>query len=220
VGAVVGDKFDRIVANRKLAFRAVHRDPNSMYDVWQIHSSKVICVDSPRRLDLPYIRADAILTENPDVTLFMRFADCVPIIFLDPVRKVVGLAHAGWKGTVGGVASATVERMVSVYGCRPGDILAGIGPSIGPHHYEVGPEVVARVEDVFGHYAPRLLPEKNGRVQFDLWEANRRMVESRGVGQVEVSSICTACHLDDWYSHRAENGKTGRFGALIGLNGV
>ena len=219
VGAVVGDELDRVVTNRKRAFRAVRRDPRSMYDVWQVHSAAVVCADAPRELDTPYIKADAILTDNPDVTVFMRFADCVPIMFLDQERKVVGLAHAGWQGTIKGVSASTVETMVSHYGCQPGDILVGIGPSIGPHHYDVGPEVISQVESVFGDYAPRLLPNENGTVKFDLWEANRWILEQAGVGRVEVSSICTACQLEDWYSHRGENGKTGRFGALIGLNG-
>jgi YfiH family protein len=217
VGAVVGDEINRVVANRERAFRAVRRDPSSIFDVWQVHSAEVVCTDAPRKLDTPYVKADAILTQNPEVTLFMRFADCVPILFLDPIRKVIGLAHAGWLGTIKGVAPTTVKKMVSQYECKPGDILACIGPSIGPHHYPVGPEVVSQVENVFGDFAPRLLPEENGAVQFDLWEANHWQLEQAGVRQIEVSSICTACEPDNWYSHRGENGKTGRFGALIGL---
>jgi hypothetical protein len=149
----------------------------------------------------------------------MRFADCVPILLYDPVQGVVGLAHAGWQGTVKGIATSAVEAMQARYGSRPVDIRAGIGPSIGVHHYAVGAEVIARVRESFGEAAASFLPETNGAVQFDLWAANRFLLEQAGVFQVEVAGLCTACHPQDWFSHRAQNGRTGRFGALIALNG-
>jgi hypothetical protein len=162
-------------------------------------------------------KADAILTDRPEVTLFMRFADCVPVMFYDPHRRVVGLAHAGWKGTVGGMVTETVAAMQVEYGSDPADIQAAIGPSIAAHHYPVGPEVVAEVEKAFGEEAGGLLDRSNGQAHFDLWAANRLLLERAGVRQVEVAGICTACHLEDWYSHRGEQGQTGRFGVLIAL---
>jgi len=179
----------------------------------------VICTDAPRPQQVTHKKADAILTDNPEVTLFMRFADCVPILFFDPVKKVVGLAHAGWRGTVNQIATATVEKMVSVYGCCSEDIEAGIGPSIGPEHYEVGPEVVQQVRENFGPQAAFLLKSRNGSTYFDLWEANRFLLKKAGLMKIEISGLCTACHPQDWFSHRGEQGKTGRFGALIALNG-
>jgi copper oxidase (laccase) domain-containing protein len=107
--------------------------------------------------------------------------------------------------------------MVSVFGCRPVDILAGIGPSIAAHHYEVGSNVVKRVREAFGQQAHPLLPSKNGSTFFDLWAANRLLLEQAGLQQIEISGLCTACHPEDWFSHRGEQGKTGRFGALIAL---
>ena len=107
--------------------------------------------------------------------------------------------------------------MQAAYGSTPANILAAIGPSIGPDHYEVGPDVVERVRASFNGDAPSLLQTRDGRVHLDLWAANRLTLEQAGVGQVEVAELCTACAPDDWYSHRAQNGKTGRFGALIGL---
>jgi hypothetical protein len=155
------------------------------------------------------------------VTLFMSFADCVPILLYDPLRKVVGLAHAGWQGTVNQVAARAVEAMRDCYGSSPADIWTGIGPSIGLHHYEVGPEVVEQVQRSFGADAAGLLQSFNGGgrsgVNFDLWGANRLALERAGVRHIEVSGLCTACHLEDWFSHRAEKGTTGRFGALIAL---
>jgi YfiH family protein len=217
VGGYIGDPLENTYLNRVRAFEALGRDPDSVYDVWQIHSADVICTDVPRPKDVAHKKADAILTHNPEITLFMRFADCVPILIYDPVQKVVGVAHAGWQGTVKRVVTATVEKMVSVYGSLPADIRAGIGPSIGAHHYEVGLDVVQQVRDTFGDQAEALLPTQNGSVFFDLWAANRFLLEQAGVRNIEISGLCTACHPQDWFSHRGENGKTGRFGALIAL---
>ena len=177
----------------------------------------MICKREPRPTHAAHKKADAILTDNPNVTLFMRFADCVPIMYFDPVKKVVGIAHAGWRGTVNQIATATVDKMVSEYGCHREYIQVGIGPSIGPDHYEVGVEVIEKVIRNFGNDAIRLLQSKNGSTFLDLWEANYILLQNAGINKVEISGICTACHLRDWFSHRAENGKTGRFGALIAL---
>jgi YfiH family protein len=147
----------------------------------------------------------------------MRFADCVPILFHDPKKGVVGIAHAGWLGTVRGAAKTAVETMVSRYGSQPGDILAAIGPSIGPDHYEIGRDVIVQIQDCFGAQADGLLKTKKRRTYLDLWAANALQLRHAGVEKIELAEICTACHLDDWFSHRAEKGKTGRFGALIGL---
>jgi len=216
--AMVLDDHDRVKNNRILAFNALGRQPESMYDVWQVHSADVVCADKPRSWDIPHVKADAILTNNPDVTLFMRFADCVPILLHDPVQRVVGVVHAGWQGTVRKTLSASIEMMIEHYHCQPEDIQAGIGPSIAAHHYQVGTDVIGSVQKVFGEFAERLLPVQDGAVQFDLWRANQLLLEQSGVRDIQISGICTACHLDDWFSHRAENGQTGRFGALIGLN--
>ena len=223
VGATVGDDSGRVQANRQLSFQAIGRSLESLFDVWQVHSTEVVCTDSPRPPGVPHLKADAILTDRPGVTLFMRFADCVPIFLFDPVRHVVGLVHAGWKGTVDKAVEAAVHVMKRRYLSNPADILAGIGPSIGAHHYEVGPEVAALARTAFGMDAAALVQPKDRnpagetKVQFDLWAANRLILENLGVRYIEMSEICTACNLSDWYSHRAEKGRTGRFGTLIGL---
>jgi YfiH family protein len=147
----------------------------------------------------------------------MRFADCVPILLHDPERKVVGIAHAGWMGTVKGTVRFAVEALQQRFGSKLKDIRAGIGPSIGPDHYEVGPEVVEQVRQAFQGDASKLLSKGTGRMKFDLWTANRLLLEKAGVDQVEMAELCTACHTKDWYSHRAEKGRTGRFGAIIAL---
>jgi polyphenol oxidase len=217
VGSTVGDEQERVLENRLRSFRALGRDPYSIFDVWQVHSADVVIAEAPHFSRPPEFKADAILTDKPDVTLFMRFADCVPILLHDPKKNVVGVVHAGWQGTVKKILRETLKAMQVTYGSKPADVLAAIGPSIGPDHYEIGPDVIAQVRASFNGDADALLRTHEGHVYFDLWAANRLTLEQAGAGQVQVAALCTACHRDDWYSHRAEKGKTGRFGALIGL---
>lgn len=219
VGGTVGDDAARVRENRSRSFAALGLKLESLFDVWQVHSADAAFAQAPRREGEDHQKADIILTDRPEVTLYMRFADCVPIMLHDPRLGIVGLAHAGWLGTVRGAASAAVRAMTERYGSKPADILAAIGPSIGPDHYEVGPEVVAQVQRAFGPAASNLVEARNGRTYLDLWAANRVQLEGAGVHQIEVSEICTACHLEDWYSHRAEKGQTGRFGAVLALSG-
>lgn len=222
VGATVGDVAENVRENRVRSFKALKRSFESLFDVWQVHGTEVVCAQAPRPPEQAHQKADAILTDRPGVTLFMRFADCVPIFVYDPRKKVIGLIHAGWLGTVRQTAAAALDAMRACYGSQPQDILAGIGPSIAAHHYEVGPEVATQVQAAFGDDASGLLlpargPGSQEKVLLDLWAANRLVLERLGVRHIEIAGICTACHLDDWYSHRGEKGQTGRFGALIGL---
>lgn len=217
VGGTVGDEIERVRQNRLLSFEALECKPDSIFDVWQVHSADAVCARAPRRFDEPYRKADIILTDRPEVTLFMRFADCVPLLFHDPRKGIIGVAHAGWMGTVKDVATRTVNVLQAEYGSDPADVIACIGPSIGPDHYEVGEDVIRKVQQTFGKDSDMLLEPHDGRIHFNLWKANQRQLERAGIGRIELAGICTACHTDDWYSHRAEKGRTGRFGALISL---
>jgi YfiH family protein len=217
LGGTVGDDPQRVQENRRLALASLGLHLDSVFDVWQVHGVEVVIAETPRRPELHY-QCDIALTDKPGVTLMMRFADCVPVLLYDPIHKVVGIAHAGWMGTVRGAVRAAVEAMQVRFGSRPADIQAGIGPSIGPDHYQVGPDVVIQVRQAFGERASSLLVERAGAIHFDLWAANRQALEQTGVMQIEVAGLCTACHTDDWFSHRAERGRTGRFGAIIALS--
>jgi hypothetical protein len=217
VGGTVGDDLDRVKENRLLSFHALSRAPESAFEVWQVHSADVVCTRAPRPHGESLRQADVILTDTPEVTLFMRFADCVPILLHDSGKGVVGLAHAGWRGTLQDVAIATVDAMRKQYGSNPADITAGIGPSIGPDHYQIGADVILQVMQKYGDESEVLLKSHNGKIHFDLWKANQLLLERAGVSKIEHAGICTACHTNDWFSHRAENGRTGRFGALISL---
>jgi YfiH family protein len=231
MGGSVGDDPIRVIENRRKAFSVVGRSPESVFDVWQVHSAEVVCATAPRPRDQSPQQADAILTDKDHVTLLMRFADCVPVMLFNPITKVVGLVHAGWQGTVKKVVKEAVVVMHSQYHSNPQDILAAIGPSIGSCHYEVGEDVIRYVHLAFGMDAPALLKpiqvqydasqSSNLPLAFDLWSANRLLLEQAGVRHVQIAGLCTACHTEDWFSHREEKGKTGRFGVLIGLkNGI
>jgi YfiH family protein len=211
-----GDAREHVRENRGRAFRALDRAPESVADLWQVHSADVIVADTPNGPQDYKGKADTLLTDQPAVTLFLRFADCVPILLYDPRRPAVGVVHAGWRGTLLKAAAAAVRAMTEHYGTRPAEVVAAIGPSIGPCHYAVGPEVVAQTRAAFGD-ADALLPRVNGGHHLDLWAANAQALSEAGVEQIALGGVCTACRCEDFFSHRAAGGKTGRFGALIGL---
>jgi YfiH family protein len=216
-GASVGDDLNRVKQNRENALAIINVKPNSVYDVHQIHSTEIVLTDRSLYQDEPHIKADAIITNRPNITLMMRFADCVPIFLFDPVNRVIGLSHAGWIGTVNKITEKAVLKMKLEFKTNPADILAAIGPCIGPDHYAVGKEVVDKVISSFGDITEKLIINRNGKSYFNLWKANHVILTEVGVNKIEVAEICTNCNLDDWYSHRGEHGKTGRFGVVMGL---
>jgi YfiH family protein len=218
LGGTVGDDPERVRHNKQLALAALDCHPESVIDVWQVQSDRVLVAESPRGEQAPF-QADAIITDRPELTLLMRFADCVPILLFDPVRSAIGTVHAGWLGTVRKVAAEAVAAMQQAFRTRPADLIACIGPSIGPDHYPVGPEVVEQVRTAFGKEADHHLHPRDGEVCLDLWSANHSLLAGLGVGLIEQSGVCTACHPEDWYSHRGDRGRTGRFGAAISMGG-
>jgi YfiH family protein len=223
VGGTVGDDIERVRMNRKMSFKALDLNEERAYEVWQVHGSVVAIADSPRESTLPFIKSDAILSAAVDVPLFMRFADCVPIFLYDPKHDVIGLVHSGWLGTVRKVVAEVIDTMVELYGTSPNNVIAAIGPSIGPDHYTIGKDVESQIVKSFGENSDLILNKTGGnetktvKTNLDLWRANEMLLQQKGVANIEISGICTACNLKDWFSHRAEGGKTGRFGAVIVL---
>lgn len=217
VGGNVGDETTRVRENLRRACAVVGRDPHSIYDVWQVHSARVVQADRPRS-GRELIKADVLISNDPSVTLFMRFADCVPIFFYDPKHRAIGLVHSGWLGTVRRAPVVAIQAMAEAFGTHPEDLFVGIGPAIGPDHYPIGSEVAERVRETFGSSAGNHLQTHDGEVYLNLWSANCDLLAREGVKSVEVAELCTACHLEDWYSHRGEGRITGRFGAMIALN--
>ena len=148
----------------------------------------------------------------------LRFADCTPIMFYDPHSHVIALTHAGWRGTVLGIAQATVRSMIDAFSSDPSQIIAGIGPAIGPCCFAVGNDVAERFHSQFPEAGLFVKKSETGFV-VNLSEANRLQLISRGCSEdhIETSGLCTACRSDMFFSHRREQGETGRFGLLAGL---
>jgi YfiH family protein len=217
-GASVGDDGNRVRQNKENALRVLGVHANSVYDVHQVHSSEIAVTERPLLPDETHINADAMITKTPGITLMMRFADCVPILFFDPVNRAIGMAHAGWIGTINKIAGKTVQKMIEAFGTVPSNLQAAIGPSIGPDHYAVGAEVVEKVISNFGESSNQIIIHNQGKTYLDLWKANQLVLAESGVCNIEAADICTQCNLGDWYSHRGENGNTGRFGVVMGLN--
>lgn len=210
----VGDTKNSVIENRKRITNCLSLKEDSIYDVWQVHSNKVVFAENPRKPHQPHKKADAIITNNPGVTIMMLFADCVPIMMYDPKNNVASITHAGWQGTVNKIVGETVISMQKKYACQPENIIACIGPSICVNHYEIGEEVAEEVERSF-EKTQQILIRKEGKLHMDLQCANRIILENNGVKRIQNSNICTACNMNDWYSHRAEKGQTGRFAAII-----
>lgn len=212
-----GDSVENVIENRRRIFQVLDRPVESIYDTWQVHGTKIINAQSPRGLENTPIKADGIITNNKSLTLFMRFADCVPLLFFDPYKKVIGIAHAGWKGTVNQIGAKMVKRMSALYGCIPKNISAGIGPSICRHHYLVKEDVLNNVKQELPNYWEQLISKEGDGFHLDLQLTNKLILENEGLTDIEISPICTACNTDEWFSHRAEHGATGRFGTFIAL---
>lgn len=217
LGATVGDNPDRVRENRSRVLQAAGCSEESLFEVWQVHQAKILVADEPRSRKEGIPKADAVITNNPQITLLMRFADCVPLYFYDPNHHAIGLAHAGWKGTLKNIASKTVQAMGKEFGTDPKQIKTGIGPSIGPDHYEIKEDVLGQFADVYPKDIACFVREEDSAIKLNLWEANRYHLQKAGIRDIEIAEVCTACHLEDWFSHRGENGRTGRFGALFTL---
>ncbi|HMQ53532.1 MAG TPA: peptidoglycan editing factor PgeF [Anaerolineae bacterium] len=215
----VGDEDQTVQQNFRHACQSLAVRPEQTVSTRLVHGAAVLSVES---LSSEHFigEADSLITATPDLYLFMRFGDCAPLLFFDPIRRAVGLAHAGWRGTMQNVAGATVKQMVTQYGCHPADIIAVIGPAIGPCCYEVGQDVIDAVHQTFGS-AEGLLSFRGGKghlAHLDLEAANAQQLTAAGLQQIIRSGLCTACRRDEFFSHRAEKGRTGRFGVLIGVD--
>ena len=165
-----------------------------------------------------YRDVDGLVTDEPGVALAAFFADCVPLYFLDTSRRVIGLAHSGWRGTAGRIGREMIETMEREYGCGREHILAGIGPSICRECYEVSEDVAEIFRKEFGERVLSAGKEK-GKYQLDLWEANRLVLRQAGLAEekITVTDICTCCNPALLFSHRAGGGKRGNMGAFLML---
>lgn len=192
----------------------------------QTHTTNVLAVtDEERGMGLTrersYHDVDGLVTNVPGICLVTFFADCVPLYFVDPVKKVIGLSHSGWRGTVGKIGKETVERMHTEYGSEPEDILAAVGPSICQDCYEVSEDVAEQFRLQFGEeYWPSLFYKKeNGKYQLNLWKANELVFEEAGIKRehIAMTNLCTHCNSELLYSHRTAGDKRGNLCAFLAL---
>lgn len=170
---------------------------------------------------LPWSDVDGLITDEPGILLATFYADCVPLYFVDPVHRAIGLSHSGWRGTAARMGTLTVRAMKDAFGTRPEELLCAIGPSICQDCYEVGGDVAEQFSDGFSQADGALLRVGgDGAFHLNLWEANRQVLLSAGVrgDRIQTTDICTCCNPDNLFSHRYTKGRRGNLGAFLMLN--
>lgn len=168
----------------------------------------------------PYTDVDGLITNEPGVILSTFYADCVPLYFVDPVNKAIGLSHSGWRGTVGRMGQKTLEAMKEAFGTNPADVYAAIGPSICQDCYEISEDVAKHFYEEFqGHGEEILINKGNGKYQLDLWKTNEIVMLEAGIlpEHLAVTNVCTCCNEKALFSHRASQGKRGNLAAFLML---
>ena len=222
MSTAVRDDEAAVRKNRAMAYGVLGRDQNSVVHAHLIHGAHVTRVTSANHGQL-MPRTDGLITNDLGCALTMNFADCTPIFIFDPVNHAIGLGHAGWQGALADLPGALVRAMAAEFGSRPSQLLAAIGPTICHEHYEVDEPLVSRARAAFPDIIDQLLTYPNGRDRrphFNLPLTNKLNLMRAGVEQVEMSGYCSAETTDLFFSHRAEKGKTGRFGSLFVLLGT
>ena len=214
----IGDETTNVQVNIERLHGALGLNPSATISASQAQADRVALVGAAQRGTIVR-EVDALLTNEPGLPLMLRYADCVPILLFDPVHRAIGVVHAGWRGTVSKIAANAAQAMFDAFSTQPGDLIACIAPSIGPCCYAIRDDVIARLRTAFDKPDELLTTHPDGQVHFNLWEANAQQLRAIGVEQIEIAGICTADHTGDFYSWRAENAKTGRFGAIISLAG-
>lgn len=224
LGVKKDDSSKNILSNYDIFTRSLGIDMEDLVLTDQVHEDNIMEVTKKdrgkgfiRKSDI--IGIDGFITNESEVALVTFYADCVPLFFLDPKKKAIGLTHAGWKGTVERIGQKTIEKMVNTYESNPSDILVGIGPSIGKCCFEVGEEVIERVRDSFKDTKDYFYRKENGKYMLDLWDLNKDQFLEIGVKEYNItgSDICTKCNKDIFFSHRGDNGKTGSLAAMMQL---
>lgn len=226
IGFGTDDEYSNVLENRRIMADSVGIPLESFIMLNQVHKTNIAII-FPEMKGMGAIKkenaireTDAMITSVKGICLYVMAADCVSILFYDPVKQVIGAAHAGWRGTVDKIASLTVLKMQETYGCNPTDILVGIGPSIGPCCYNVGSDVIDSAMNAFGTTDRFIRCGANFMPHFDLWYANKYQLLQSGIPEahIEIAGICTMCESHNFFSSRVGKGVTGRFGAGIMLN--
>ena len=221
-----GDKEEAVRENYMRMAKALRVDADSFVFSQQTHTTNVRAVsfqDKGRGLLTPltYQDVDGLITNVPGLTLTTFYADCVPLYFVDPVHKAIGLSHSGWRGTVGRMGAVTLQRMQEEYGTDPANVIAAIGPSICQDCYEVSEDVIQEFQNTFEPKFHKQLfyRKENGKYQLNLWAANEIVLTEAGVPreQIAITNVCTCCNGDKLFSHRASQGRRGNLAAFLAL---
>lgn len=223
-----GDDPKRVQKNYELAAEALGVSPERIVCSDQTHTTNVRHVTAKdcgkglyRKKD--YSDVDGMITDEPGLVLAAFFADCVPLFFVDPEKRAVGLAHSGWRGTAGKMGLCMVSAMEQAFSSRPEDIRAAIGPSICVDCYEVSEDVIQEFEKRFDKKTMEeiCISKENGKYQLDLWKANRAVLLEAGVlpEHIAVTDICTCCNPKKLFSHRASHGQRGNLAAFLSICG-
>lgn len=223
-----GDDRENVLENYKIICNEIGVDYKKCVLSKQTHTTNIRIVDEAdigkgivKPLD--YDDVDGLITNIPGITLVTQFADCVGLLFYDPKKRVVAASHAGWRGTVGEIGKKTVAAMQDSFGCNPADILAAIAPSIGPCCFEVDRPVYDEFIKLQNVDINAIITDKgNGKYNINLWECNKQILKNAGVLEqnITVTDLCTKCHSDVFFSHRATLGKRGNLAAFICLDEV
>lgn len=220
-----GDDETAVLENYRRVAQALGTTIDHIVTSDQTHTTNVRPVgkeDLGKGITCPrdYKDVDGMITDQPGVLLATFYADCVPLYFVDPVHKAIGLSHSGWRGTVGRMGQATVEAMERSFGSQPKDLLCAIGPSICQDCYEVSRDVAEAFIFAFPTHEKEILQAGAlGKYQLDLWKANEIVLTEAGVlkEHIDLAGICTCCNSSILFSHRASKGKRGNLGAFLML---
>lgn len=222
-----GDKKEAVDENYRRIAACLESSVEDMVCPDQTHTDHIRLVTAKDRgkgvvKPKDYRDVDGLITQEKGIVLCTFFADCVPLFFVDPVRKAIGLSHSGWRGTVQKIGKKTVEEMGRAFGTKPEDIYAAIGPSICQDCYEVSEDVIERFCQVFDEnlYPMLFYRKENGRYQLNLWEANRQILLEAGIlrEHMAVTNVCTHCNPEVLFSHRRTGNKRGNLSAFLALN--
>ncbi|MBO5487649.1 MAG: peptidoglycan editing factor PgeF [Eubacterium sp.] len=221
-----GDKREHVVENHRRFAEAVGYDKNNLVFSDQIHETTIRRVtreDAGKGInrESDIIGVDGLISNDTDVVLMTFFADCVPLFFYDRKNHAIGASHSGWRGTVARIGAKTIREMGKAFGTKPQDVLCVIGPSICQDCYEVSDQVAEQFQKEFDekHWKEILLKKSEEKFQLDLWRANEIILQEAGVpeNQIETSGLCTCCHPEELFSHRASHGKRGNLAGVITL---
>ncbi len=220
-----GDKPESVLENYRRLAQTFGKTPEDFVCTDQTHTTRVLRVGKGEKgygvtKPRPYTDVDGLITNEPGVILSTFYADCVPLYFVDPVHKAIGLSHSGWRGTVGRMGQKTLNAMKESFGTSPSDVIAAVGPSICQDCYEISEDVAEHFYKEFvGHGDEILIDKGNGKYQLDLWKTNEIVLLEAGIlpEHLAVTNICTCCNPKILFSHRASQGKRGNLGAFLML---